>query len=410
LKLVKLQDWIADKSGPDGWYAYVKRLSANDTGLTGGHGSGIYIPAAATEKAFPSILTHDQHNPDCYFKGQVDSHNMQIQDLRAIYYNSKFSEDKKNGRDEQRITRWKQGVDYAPLQDPENTGALAIIAFQPPEQGDDIERLLVWVCNDVEEEDYIEGMIGEVLPAVTIFKPVSELLGGIHQIPLFENNDITLPEAWSDVFPSGAEIVDFVISRYPFTELSPDKRLLKRREQEYLVFRLVEDLHALPLIQNGFVSVVDFIAIANSISNRRKSRAGRSLELHLERIFLEEGLTGFDTQAITERNKKPDFVFPGIEFYRDVQFPDDRLNMLAVKTTLKDRWRQVLNEAHRIPHKYLFTLQEGVSGNQFKEMTAEGITLVVPAMQKKKFPETMRSELMTLEEFMDHMKLVNQTD
>lgn len=409
MRIARLQEWIADKCEPR-WYAYVKRLSANDTGLTGGHGSGIYIPAAVTGKAFPSILKRDEHNPDFYFKGQVNSHDLKVQDLRAIYYNSKFSEDKAGGRDEQRITRWKRGVDYAPLQDPENTGALAIIAFQVPELGGDIEQLLVWVCNDVEEEDYIEGMIGEVLPAITIFRPFSELLGGSYQIPLFEEDHIDLPAEWSDIFPSGAAIIDFLIERYPYAHLPPDKRLLKRREKEYVFFRAVEDLHALPLIQKGFDNVVDFIAVANSISNRRKSRAGRSLELHLERIFLEEGLTGFDTQATTEGNKKPDFLFPDIESYRDPNFSDDRLNMLAVKTTLKDRWRQVLNEAHRIPHKYLFTLQEGVSENQFKEMTSEGVTLVVPAAQKKKFPEAIRSGLMSLEAFIAHIKLVNQAE
>lgn len=408
MRISKLQDWIADKSEPR-WHAYVKRLSANDTGLTGGHGSGIYIPATVAGKAFPSILKHDQHNPDCYVKGQVNSHDLEVQDLRAIYYNSKFSQQIPGGRDEQRITRWKQGVEYAPLQDPENTGALAIIAFQVPEQGGDIEQLLVWVCNDVEEEDYIEGMIGEVLPAVTIFKPFNELLGGLYQIPLFEHVSIELPAEWYATFPTGAAIIDFVIERYPYLGLPPDKRLLKRREEEYLIFRAVEDLHALPLIQKGFDNVVDFIAVANSISNRRKSRAGRSLELHLERIFQEEGLTGFDTQATTEGNKKPDFLFPDIESYRDPNFSDDRLNMLAVKTTLKDRWRQVLNEAHRIPHKYLFTLQEGVSENQFKEMTSEGVTLVVPKALIKKYPQTTRSALISLEDFIALIKKAGKT-
>jgi type II restriction enzyme len=252
-------------------------------------------------------------------------------------------------------------------------------------------------------------MIGEVLPAVTIFKPFSELLGGLYQISLFEQGSIELPAEWSATFPSGAAIIDFVIERYPYLDLPPDKRLLKRREEEYLIFRAVEDLHALPLIQKGFDNVVDFIAIANSISNRRKSRAGRSLELHLERIFQEEGLTGFDTQATTEGNKKPDFLFPDIESYRDPNFSDGRLNMLAVKTTLKDRWRQVLNEAHRIPHKYLFTLQEGVSENQFKEMTSEGVTLVVPKALIKKYPQTTRSALISLEDFIALIEKAGKT-
>ncbi|MCU2864148.1 type II restriction endonuclease, partial [Enterobacter hormaechei subsp. xiangfangensis] len=89
----------------------------------------------------------------------------------------------------------------------------------------------------------------------------------------------------------------------------------------------------------------EFIALANSVSNRRKSRAGKSLELHLEHLFIEHGLRHFATQAITEGNKKPDFLFPSAGAYHDTEFPVENLRMLAVKTTCKDRWRQLLNEA-----------------------------------------------------------------
>jgi EcoRII C terminal len=47
--------------------------------------------------------------------------------------------------------------------------------------------------------------------------------------------------------------------------------------------------------------------------------------------------------------------------------------MLAAKTTCKDRWGQVINEAHQIKEKHLLTLQEGISENQFAEMREEGI-------------------------------------
>ena len=71
--------------------------------------------------------------------------------------------------------------------------------------------------------------------------------------------------------------------------------------------------------------------------------------------------------------------------YQDPGFPATRLRMLAVKTTCKDRWRQVLNEAARIPAKHLLTLQEGVSENQFREMTESGVRLVVPNSHIKCF-------------------------
>lgn len=66
----------------------------------------------------------------------------------------------------------------------------------------------------------------------------------------------------------------------------------------------------LGIVQSGFGSVNEFIALANSVSNRRKSRAGKSLELHLEQLFNEYGLKTFETQAVTEGNKKPDFYSP----------------------------------------------------------------------------------------------------
>lgn len=403
MSIEKLHSWISEKSGSE-WFAYVKRLSANDTGATGGHGSGIYIPSIFTEKAFPSLMNKHDHNPDHFFPGQIDSHDLEVQELRAIYYNSKFSEKKKNGRDEQRITRWKQGVDYAPLQDPENTGALMIITFKAETSGLEIKHMPIWVCKNIEEEEYIESLIGEVLPSVTLFKPIDELFGGLAQLPDYQHIDLKLPEEWSITFPSGQTIIDFVVDNFQFDGIEPDERLLNRRDKEYIIFRMVEDLHALPLIEKGFDSVEDFVALANSISNRRKSRAGRSLEIHLESIFVEEGLTTFETQAKTEGNKKPDFLFPSLADYQSAEFSDDKLNMLAVKTTLKDRWRQILNEANRIKKKYLFTLQEGVSENQMKEISEEGVTLVAPKALKKKFPKAYQDNILTLQDFIKEMK------
>lgn len=61
--------------------------------------------------------------------------------------------------------------------------------------------------------------------------------------------------------------------------------------------------------------------------------------------------------------------------------------MLAVKTTMKDRWRQILNEANRVEHKHLLTLQDGISETQFKEMVEAKVTLVVPKTIIEKSPD-----------------------
>ena len=82
--------------------------------------------------------------------------------------------------------------------------------------------------------------------------------------------------------------------------------------------------------------------------------------------------------AITENKSKPDFLFPGQQEYHDGTFPTARLSMLAVKSTCKDRWRQVLAEADRIDSKHLLTLEPGISTNQTGEMQDKKLQLVLP--------------------------------
>ena len=212
-----------------------------------------------------------------------------------------------------------------------------------------------------------------------------------------------IPIDWFTKFPSGAEIVRRAVAQQPHYGIAVDKRLLRRRDCEFELFRSIEEAVELPLIQKGFHTVGDFIARAQTILQRRKSRFGHSLELHTREIFIEEGLVAgkeFTFQPMSESGKHPDFIFPSQAAYHDLNFPTDRLRMLAVKTTCKDRWRQMLNEADRIPSKHLLTLQEGVSENQFREMTNAGVQLVVPEPLISMYPSAIRTHLMSLESFM----------
>jgi hypothetical protein len=164
------------------------------------------------------------------------------------------------------------------------------------------------------------------------------------------------------------------------------------------MFRSVEEFHVLPRLAERFATVDLFVEFASTVLNRRKSRSGKSLELHLLAIFGEERLSNSWGQY-TEAKRKPDFVFPSIEKYRDGRWPADRLRVLGAKTTVKDRWRQVLNEAKRVPTKHIFTLQQGVSEEQFREMKEEGVTLVVPAALHTQYPKSVRTELVSLDRF-----------
>lgn len=159
----------------------------------------------------------------------------------------------------------------------------------------------------------------------------------------------------------------------------------------------------------GFADIETFISRAQTILQRRKARSGHSLELHTREIFLEELLVEgahFQHQPESEKGKKPDFLFPSQAAYRDPSFPAERLRMLAVKATCRDRWRQILNEADRIPQKHLLTLQEGISESQFGEMVRSGVQLVVPAGLVSKFPKTVQPHLQSLSAFIEGRRAI----
>ncbi len=95
-------------------------------------------------------------------------------------------------------------------------------------------------------------------------------------------------------------------------------------------------------IVRPFKDVDDFLTTASSIMNRRKSRAGRSLENHVESLLRAAGIS-FDVRPQIDGRVQPDILIPSKTDYEDVNFPVEKLRILGVKTTCKDRWRQVLN-------------------------------------------------------------------
>src|SRR5690606_34226989 len=148
---------------------------------------------------------------------------------------------------------------------------------------------------------------------------------------------------------------------------NPDTALVAWMEREEILFRTLEK-HLLGeklrnLTQTGIEDTEPFIKLVQSALQRRKSRAGSALENHLEQVFTDHGVT-YTRTGVTENNLKPDFIFPGISHYHNAAFPQARLTMLASKSTCKDRWRQILNEAARIPDKHLLTLEPSISENQ----------------------------------------------
>ena len=183
----------------------------------------------------------------------------------------------------------------------------------------------------------------------------------------------------------------------------PDAALTGWLDREEAMFRRLERRIVAARIGAGFgaaheADVDGFLSFSLSVQNRRKSRAGLALENHLGALLADNGIR-HSRGAVTENGNRPDFLFPGAAEYRDPAFPAARLTMLGAKSTLKERWRQVLSEAARIPGKHLLTLEPGISQNQTDEMAAKALRLVVPRALHASYRPAQQAWLMDVRGF-----------
>lgn len=408
MALVDLTDWM-EEFGRPGFVWYAKRLSGNDTLANGSNQAGPYLQKEFLFELFPTINRQDTENPDCYFDLYIDSHS-DARKVRAVWYNNKL---RGGTRNETRLTNF--GGNSSALLDPESTGSISVFVFMLKHDGS-AKECHVWVCNRI-EEDLLEERIGPVEPKqFVIWRPgLSELHIDIRSGTSKGNSTCSLdlenfPPEWLTAFPTGIQLIRKTIELKPLHGLCPDVRLLRRRKCEFELFKSVEKHMWMPKISHGFSSIENFLGLANTILQSRKSRSGKSLEYHTSEIFSEDGFReniDFDHGPVIENTKRPDFLFPSVTAYEDKNFPSNRLRMLATKTTCKDRWRQILQEADRINTKHLLTLQEGISENQFTEMRDSGVCLVVPKGLHSSYPESVRPHLITLEEFMGEVRLLS---
>ena len=381
----------AIQSALSGQKAYCKFLSGNDTGLTGAHQAGIYISKPSIPILFDTPGEKGS-NKEKWVK--VRWQDGSVTDTRFIYYGQ-------GTRNEYRITNFGRGF---PFLRPEYTGSLFVFVQNSSEdyQGfflnteDEINQFLdAFGISPTETNKLIE---------MTQIRP--EAHEKVEFDRFIESLDTDFP--LSEVMSAAARrIQDKVYNHAEYVLTNPDVKLLDWTDMEYKLFRAIEYARYGCVITNGFLSVEEFINTANIILNRRKSRAGKSLEHHLSAIFSKNRLQ-YKAQAVTEGNKKPDFIFPSQEAYHDLAFPADRLVTLAAKTTCKDRWRQVINEADRLRDrpKYLCTLQQGISPAQMDEMLAENVILVVPRPYIVTYPRDRRDRIWSLAQFISYVREV----
>lgn len=373
--------------------AFSKFITANDTGSTGGHQAGYHIHKNAWSLFFDKPGEKGT-NSDLIvtIKWQNDFETTS----RFIYYGV-------GTRNEYRLTRFGKGFPY--LSD-DNVGDLLIICKRATrtyeafvlQKDDEIEDFFAALNLSVNSTNKIIPKQFQVSPEDKMYQCfIAYLKSLVVDFPSTQYLSSNARRCYNNAFD---------INLKSILE-DPDGKLLNWLDAEFQLFKTIENDRYSERIKTPFTTVEELVEIANTILNRRKSRAGKSLEHHLAEIF-NQFKVSFESQAITEDNKKPDFLFPSKEAYLNPKFDDQKLCVLASKTTCKDRWRQVLNEADRIKTKHLFTLQQGISSNQLEEMFKYNVQLIVPRRYLTSFPNAYRDRILTLDTFVRHIQMTQK--
>ncbi|KJZ63041.1 type II restriction endonuclease [Pseudomonas fluorescens] len=263
------------------------------------------------------------------------------------------------------------------------------------------------------DESFTSGTLDSVQLLLPLRLMLEEL--GVEVSPVETGDDVWLEQLVNlfggKAFPTTSAFS--VYARKSIEEIvdplaCPDQTIVDWMEHEEKLFRIYERHLVQEQLRSGFGEegddVDEFISFSLSVQNRRKSRVGHAFEGHLDEIFRLHGLRfqqGRGKGFVTENNSRPDFIFPGFSEYRDPEFPVGKLIMLGAKTTCKDRWRQVLTEAHRIPVKHLITMEPAISEHQTMEMQSHRLNLVVPEKIKATYTDTQKKWLMCLGEFVE---------
>lgn len=371
--------------------AFCKFLSANDAGATGAHQVGILVSKSAV-----GILFDQSLEDEMILKRMVEIkwQNGLITQSCFNYYKSK---------NELRITRFGRNFPYL---NPDQTGALFVFTRQSRD-----EYSSFFLETEEEIEEFLNTFnLGptETNCLIDIKQSLPESRERIEIQNFIGNLTVEFPLS-KEMSEAARTIRDRVYGQTDYVLSDPDKAVIEWTNTEYSLFRALEYARYGNIISRGFENVDDFVSMANMVLNRRKSRAGKSLEHHLAAVFDKNGIT-YTPQAVTEGNKKPDFLFPSQESYHDIFYPVEKLAVLAAKTTCKDRWRQILNEADRLKDgpKYLCTLQQGISPAQMDEMQAENVILVVPKPYIRFYPSDRQNRIWTLRRFVEYIKEIEK--
>ena len=250
--------------------AWCRFITANDTGTTGSHQAGFYIPKCASELLF------DEPGR----KGENKEKIVQIKWQDDFFTESCMKYYGQGTRNEYRITRFGRGFPF--FQD-ENVGDLLIISKFSEEDysgyvlssDEDIDEFFATFNLAPGETNQLIDIAGIVSPDVKIVQLLKDFADQFNRFPETRQMALGARKCFNQAYNIKEEnLVN-----------NPDEVLLNWVDTEYRLFRCMEEKVYTDVLSRPFANIEAFVQMANEVLNRRKSRAGKSLEHHLADIF-----------------------------------------------------------------------------------------------------------------------------
>lgn len=371
--------------------ALLKFISANDVGLTGGHQCGFYLPKAVWQLFAP-------FGPE---KDRVDKADVAItwQDGRVTQ--SSVTWYGKGTRSEYRLTKFGRGF---PWLSHDLVGSLLVLIPKS------LTEFIAYVIESDEDIEEVQAALDvNVVERWALYLADRDIEEAADEcvtrlFRAFADSVKKFPKT-AAISAKAREVVYACVAG--IAQKGSDEKLLQFVRNELVLFKMIERKLFEPEVQRAFATIDEFVETALRILNARKSRAGWALENHLEFLLRESGLP-FEMRVNVD-GTKPDILMPGKKAYEDAargKYPREKLVMVGIKTTCKDRWRQVLNEAPQIKTKHVLTLQEGISPKQLAEMHRSSVVLVVPKALHSRYPEPGPLKLIDIEGFLSSARKI----
>lgn len=142
-----------------------------------------------------------------------------------------------------------------------------------------------------------------------------------------------------------------------------------------------------------------------SFRQSRVSRAGKVMEHLLDEIF-RVWRVAYEWEPKMSGGKRPDFIFPGKKQYEDQFYDANHLRLLGAKTSMKERWRQILAEGDRVKCKHGVTRDVAITPPTFDQMDKANFTVVMPNSVISKY-EQKPHNLISLQTFLEEVSALD---